>query len=127
MVYRRDEPFRFQFQKPLQGTFKILQLNGLSGVSKEGKALIIDLSPNGVKFTSPLNLPIESKKFLIEISFVINEQTIKMLAESRWKKRTGVSEFTYGFAGIEDEQAKLEIIKELKEYSKNHMKVKSPE
>lgn len=40
MIYRREEPFRFQFQKPLDGTFKILRVNGIAGKSKEGNAYV---------------------------------------------------------------------------------------
>lgn len=119
MLYRRDESFRFTFDHPIEGTFKILRINGVAGISKEGPASIIDLSPNGVRFSSPLNLPISEKSLLFEVCFVINEKPLSILAEPRWKKRVSPTSFTYGLVDIDSDETKKEIIEELKVYSRN--------
>lgn len=118
MLYKRDEPFRFSFGSPIEGTFKILKINDISGHSKDGKALIMDLSPNGIKLTSPLDLPIDKKKFLLEVSFILNEEVITMIVEPKWKKRAPHSSFSYGLVGFDDEETKKVIIEELKEYAR---------
>lgn len=119
MIYKRDEAFRFTFGNPIEGIFKIARIDGKIATSSEGLALILDLSPNGLKFSSPLDLPIEEKHFLFEVSFKINQnKTIVMLAEPKWKKRLSPSFFTYGLIGLDSEETKKEIIDELKEYAK---------
>lgn len=119
MLYKRDEAFRFTFGTPIEGTFKIARIDGKIATSSEGPALIIDLSPNGLKFSSPLNIPIEEKQFLFEVYFNINDyKTLVLLAEPKWKKRISPSLFTYGLIGLDSEETKKEIITELKEYAK---------
>lgn len=124
MIYRRDESFRFTFGTPIEGTFKILRVNGINGTTKEGEASIIDLSPNGIKFSSSLDLPINEKQLLFEVSFVLNEKRISMLTEPRWKKRVSPTHFVYGLAGLDSDETKKEIIEELKGYSKNNAQEK---
>lgn len=118
MLYKRDESFRFTFGTPIEGTFKIARINGKIGSSNEGIAFILDLSPNGLKITSPLDIPIEEKQFIFEVSFILNHKTIVMLAEPKWKKRLSPTSFTYGLVGLDSEETKKVIIEELKEYAK---------
>jgi hypothetical protein len=123
MLYKRDEPFRFTFGNPIDATFKILKINEISGLTKEGKAVIMDLSPNGVKLSSTLDLPITEKQFLLEISFTLNTEKMTMMAEPKWKKRAPHSSFIYGMVGLDDDETKKIIIEELKEYArKQHLK-----
>lgn len=118
MLFRREEPFRFTFGDPIKGTFRILQIDGISGHTKEAPVLILDLSPNGVKFSTHINLPIEKKRFLVELTFVLNEKQITMLAEPKWKKLGAHTSLTYGLVGLDNIETKKEIIDELKEYSR---------
>lgn len=118
MLYRRDEAFRFTFGTPIEGTFKILSSDGIKGISKEGRAFILDLSPNGIKFSSPLDLPIKENQFLVEVSFTLNKKTISMLTKPKWKKRISPTSFAYGVVGLDNEETKKEVIEELKEYTR---------
>lgn len=118
MLYKRDESFRFTFGAPIKGSFKIARINGKAGSSNEGLAYIMDLSPNGMKLSSPLDIPIEEKHFLFEVSFILNNKTILMIAEPKWKKRLSPNSYTYGLVGLDNEETKKEIIEELKEYAK---------
>ncbi|WP_019153003.1 hypothetical protein [Robertmurraya massiliosenegalensis] len=121
MLYRRDESFRFTFGNPIEATFKILKVNQISGGSKEGRALLMDLSPNGLRISSPLDLPINEKNLLLEISFVLNKQIISIIAEPKWKKRTSAQSFSYRLVGLDDEETMKIIVSELKAFSKkNH-------
>ncbi|UII57197.1 PilZ domain-containing protein [Cytobacillus spongiae] len=117
MIYRRDEAFRFEFNRPIHGTFKLLKINDKSGQSKLGSADIIDLSPNGLRFESGLDLPLEQNSLLIEVNFILNERLIRILGTPKWKKTHG-TRYIYGFTGINDQETKKEIIEELKIYSK---------
>ncbi|MBT2687802.1 PilZ domain-containing protein [Bacillus sp. ISL-47] len=117
MRYKREEAFRFQFRTPLEGKVKIVHINGKKQETPSFPAAIMDISPNGTKFKSPMDLSIGENQYLIEISFNLNANTIRMLGEPVWKKAAG-SEAIYGFSGLEDEQTRREIIQTLKEYSK---------
>ncbi|MFB6465705.1 PilZ domain-containing protein [Cytobacillus sp. Hz8] len=85
--------------------------------SKIATANILDLSPNGLKFSSNLDLPIDQKKLLLEISFILNDKIIHILGTPIWKKGI-VHSFIYGIKGIEDQETKKEIVEELKEFSR---------
>lgn len=118
MIYRRNEAFRFTFGNPINGTLKVLRINGVSRSSGEGQVTILDLSPNGIKIVSSLDFPIVDKIFLMEISFILNEKNVAMLAQPKWKKQVGQSSFSYGLVGMDNEETRKEIIEELKEYSR---------
>lgn len=117
MIFRRDEPFRFQFNRPIEGTFKIININGRDTDSKIGVAYILDLSPNGVRFKSPIELPIEDNQFVLEVKLELMSRTIRMAGKPKWKKSDG-KEFVYGFIGLDEFQTKREIIDILKDYVK---------
>ncbi|MBU8877617.1 PilZ domain-containing protein [Bacillus sp. FJAT-29790] len=117
MRYKREESFRFQFRKPLQGMIKVIRANGISGDSNIGTIDIMDVSPHGVKFKSSLDLPIHENRYLLEITFELDGKPIHLLGEPVWKKSEGAG-FVYGFSGLEDEGTKNEIIGALKDYSK---------
>jgi len=120
MLFKRDESFRFTFENPVKATFKVLRLNQLNNGLKEGSALIIDLSPNGLRLSSSLDLPINEKNIVLMISFVLNAQPLSIMAEPIWKKRTSATSFSYGLVGVNDEETKSMIITELKEYTKKN-------
>ncbi len=117
MRYKREEAFRFQFQKPLQGSIKVIKENGANVDSISSPIDIIDVSPNGLKFISPLNLAVPENKYLLEITFNLENRYLHILGEPVWKKTNG-SDFTYGFNGLANDSTKQEIIETLKDYSK---------
>lgn len=117
VIYKRQEAFRFQFQQPIHGTFKIVSINGKQGDAKSAIAYIVDISPNGIKFRSPINLPIDQNDFLLEISFLLAERFINVLGKPKWKKTEGKM-WVYGFTGLDDKETKKEIVNVLKIYTK---------
>ncbi|WP_066058114.1 PilZ domain-containing protein [Robertmurraya korlensis] len=117
MIYKRQEAFRFQFQQPIHGTFKIISINGVQGDVKSAIAYIVDISPNGIKFKSPINLPIEQNDFLLEVSFLLADRLIRVIGTPKWKKIEGKM-CVYGFTGLDDKETKEEIINVLKIHTK---------
>nr|WP_285852434.1 PilZ domain-containing protein [Robertmurraya korlensis] len=89
----------------------------MQGDVKSAIAYIIDISPNGIKFKSPINLPIEQNDFLLEISFLLADQLIRVLGKPKWKKIAGKM-CVYGFTGLDDKETKKEIVNVLKIYTK---------
>lgn len=117
MRYKRDEPFRFQFQRPISCIFKILKNNQQSFISKAGSAEIMDISPHGLRFQTLFDLPVGELNYFLEISFVINRNEIRIIGKPVWKKTDGKN-YTYGVHVMEDEVTQQVIIQELKEFAK---------
>ncbi|WP_445488556.1 PilZ domain-containing protein [Niallia sp. 03133] len=116
MHYKRHEPFRFQFKEPITATLSFQNREG--EISKIGKATIIDVSPNGLKFTSELDLPIKNENLLFFISFILNDKEFSIPGNISWKKIRS-DYFLYGYKGKNDEETKKGITKALKEYAKS--------
>ncbi|MEH7344034.1 PilZ domain-containing protein [Bacillus sp. JJ1532] len=117
MRYKREEAFRFQFRTPLEASVKIIKENGSYVAANVETAEIMDVSPHGVKFKTPLNLLIPENQYLIEVIFVIEGKMIHQLGHPVWKKVEGKN-FSYGFNAVEDERTKKEIIQALKDFSR---------
>ncbi|WP_456272621.1 PilZ domain-containing protein [Bacillus sp. AK031] len=116
MRYKRNETFRYEFGKPLSGHFKILRINGQDVESKLGKADIFDLSPEGLKVETDLDLH-KDNEVDIEVTFtIITEQ--KLTGEVVWQKRNYSGKYQYGIHLYNDAENKDKLINELKEYSK---------
>jgi len=115
--YKREEAFRFQFQKPISGFFKIVKENGKNVDSHTTFIDIMNISPNGLMFKSSIDLSIHDKLFLLEISFDIENRTLYILGEPVWKKQEGTN-YYYGFIGMDNDETKQEIIEALKNHSK---------
>jgi hypothetical protein len=114
--YKRNETFRYEFGKPLTGHFKILRINGQPVESKLGKADIFDLSPEGLKVETELDLH-ENKAVDIEVAFTIMTEQ-KLTGEVVWQKRAYNGKYQYGIHLYNDAESKDKLINELKEYSK---------
>lgn len=116
MRYKRQESLRYQFPKPIDGTFVIVVDNMKEDKlqrSDTGKLQIIDLSPGGMKIATAFDLPLNKKNFLIEVSCMIGEEEVKMMGTIVWKKKQP-RDFCYGIEGIENDEKEQEIINILK-------------
>ncbi|MGP7818928.1 PilZ domain-containing protein [Niallia sp. 01092] len=116
MRYKRDEPFRFQFKEPIEATFTFHTTDNTS-LSKPGNAEIIDLSPNGLKFISELDLPVNNEHLLFCFTFKLNNKEFIIPGNIIWKKPR-LNQFLYGYEGKNDEGTKKRIVEMLKEYVK---------
>lgn len=122
MKYKREEYFRFSFNTPIPGFFTITKMNGLSGKSKKGPLLILDLSPKGIKFQSRLDLP-DTEDLNLSLSFTLNTKEIILPGKIVWKKKIS-NDFHYGFTVTEEleiEDITKEIISELKAFRKKQL------
>ncbi|MFB1052143.1 PilZ domain-containing protein [Paraliobacillus sp. JSM ZJ581] len=127
MRYRRQESLRYQFPKPINGTFVIVVDNMKEDKlqrSDAGKLQVIDLSPGGMKIVTALDLPLNKKNFLLEVSFNIEQMDIKMMGTIVWKKQQA-NDYCYGVEGIENEEKEQEIIDILKSLHLNDKEKKS--
>ncbi|MBM7693157.1 hypothetical protein JOC77_002596 [Peribacillus deserti] len=121
MQYKRAEPFRFALQTPLAGFFTISSLNGIGGKSKKGEIEVLDISPNGLRFKSGLELPVDENIELI-VSFKLNQTMLSLPGTLVWSK-VYFGKWLYGFSvsgtSVFKDEIKQVIIKELKQFIKN--------
>ncbi|WP_374723035.1 PilZ domain-containing protein [Peribacillus tepidiphilus] len=116
MLYKRNEPYRYQFPPPIPGHFIITNINGLPGQSKKGQIELIDISPRGCKFSSKLDLK-NFQDIKLEVSFQINGHLLHLPGVIVWKKKY-IHTFFYGYAIDENRDLEELILKEVKTYSK---------
>ncbi|WP_187444475.1 PilZ domain-containing protein [Rossellomorea vietnamensis] len=120
--FKREESFRYTFNTPLPGRFKLLVNQGEDYSStKEGALFVLDLSPKGMRFKTEYTLPIDRLDFEMEINFEIMGHSISMSGHPIWRKGAG-KEMYYGFTSIEDAETEELIVKTLKTYSKEAKK-----
>jgi len=117
MKYKREEPFRYVFPEPIDAEFTFKQLDS-EATSNKGKASIIDINPNGVKFSSHLDLPVRDERILFYITFLIKNKQISIPGNITWKKNY-LNRYIYGFNAQNTQEKQEEIIKEIKEYAKS--------
>ncbi|AZB42578.1 PilZ domain-containing protein [Bacillus sp. FJAT-42376] len=120
MRYNRSESFRFVFSDPVDASFSIVERSGKEVHTKQGKAVIMDISPSGLKLISHLELPME-EQVILNITFTIRNEELELRGIPMWKKRSG-SGFQYGIKSVNDEILRERIVKELKEYAQTRTK-----
>ena len=118
MYYKRNEPFRYTFGKPLEAVIETIRKEE-DTLTSNGKweVLLLDISPNGMKIVSStnMNLPEDSQ---IRIAFKLNETQFELDGKVSWKKARGLHHFEYGIVENNSDFIKNLLISELKAYSK---------
>ena len=122
MKYKRDEAFRYSFKEPIEMEFKLLiERDGVLNETRSSTATLLDISPQGVRLKTPLNLPLEDQiNYLIEMHFKLSEAPISIIGKPVWKQKE-FNHYLYGIEALEDKQTEEIIIQELKHYAKNRI------
>lgn len=125
MLYKRNEYFRYTFDETCEATFRLIKNASESSpeeISKKGKCLLVDISPNGVKIYTELFISI-NKLNLVELQFNLDETPISIMGEFIWshRKKNG---FEYGIKLIGDANSENLIVSELKQRSKKELESK---
>jgi hypothetical protein len=116
--YKRDEAFRFLFGEPIPTFFSITEVKGKPVVTPEGEAKVIDLSPNGMKLNSSLDIPVSAQdQVKVLVRFSLNENEYRILSDVVWRKTDGNS-FFYGIHFNVDQSVTEELIEEIKVFSR---------
>ncbi|QPC46155.1 PilZ domain-containing protein [Mangrovibacillus cuniculi] len=123
MKYKRDESFRFSLIKPIEGTFSIKISNTQKETeTKLGKLLIDNISPSGLKFSCPLNIPEDNPDVVLHIKFPLGDIQVETYGTIVWKKKDH-SGYLYGFESTPNPEVENQIITELKKIvKKSHNK-----
>lgn len=115
---RRNEAFRYEFAEPLAGTFRLTEVDGKKIESRMGRMEIQDISPQGLKISMSLDLPVAEKTIngLFYISIATSEYVIP--GRFVWRKSWG-KQVQYGIYLQCDERTKRALMTGLKSYVKS--------
>ncbi|BAU29668.1 PilZ domain-containing protein [Aneurinibacillus soli] len=119
MQYKRQEGFRLAFPDGLAGTFRILRLEEKNVNSREGDALIHDISPKGAKFSTALDLPLYRGELEVSLHFTLYHEPFDIRGILKWQQEK-MGRQVYGMTFLADSYRESELLSELKEYHKEH-------
>ncbi|RWZ59007.1 PilZ domain-containing protein [Halobacillus fulvus] len=108
MKDRRTDPFRYPFEAPLPGFFYKKDDRKISG-----PVLIKDISMNGLRFTTEVDLPLKMRDE-VSLTFIYEYETFMAEGKLIWIKQEN-GETTCGLHAFEFSKRLQEIIEELGE------------
>ena len=119
MKYKRDESYRFTFSQPVPCSFTIIGIGDKTIESKIANGEIVDISPQGCRLQSLLNISLE-KEVTLQVDFKLDDDFAQIIAVGviQWQKRKGMSHYQYGIEFVKDAGLKNTITEELKKYVK---------
>ena len=115
---RRQEGFRYAFNPPIEGTFQLVKRNDQPLNMKPGAAKIIDLSPNGIRLSTGLDIPAKGMGWEILTTFTLNEVPISLYGTFAWKKKSDDG-FYYGIECKNRPETQEMVVREMKKYIKS--------
>jgi hypothetical protein len=123
MRFKRQEAFRYEFGQPIPCSFRIVRIGEKEVESDKGKAEIYDISPKGMKIGTSLNIPLEKKVIILEVSFTLNKTELIFHGRLVWQRRFA-NDYFYGVNLILSLSEETKLINELKQYVALHYKNK---
>lgn len=124
MRFKRNESFRYEFEHPIDATFKIIEINGVAKVSKPAQAKIKNISPKGIKLLSNLDVQLSRiNSIKVEIHILLNTDPI-VVKGSFIRQQKEIEGYSYGIEIESSEANDNVIIEELKKFSKGTVYVK---
>ena len=125
MRFRRGESFRFEFEHPLNATFRVIEVNGVGKMTHPAQAEIKNLSPHGIKLLTSLNMQLANVETIkAEIHFSMNENNpLVVKGIFVWQKEE-LKGYSYGIEIESTEDGEKKIIEELKKFSRGTVYVK---
>jgi hypothetical protein len=117
MHYKREEAFRYTFEDPIEAKFKIVGINGTNVDTQEGEIRILDISLEGMKIETHLDIPLNAEITVFIIFEIIDE--IGLPGQIVWKDTfDDGNRLQYGLSLHTSEQEKAALIENLKTYSR---------
>lgn len=118
MRYRRNEGFRFSFSKPIPVFFTIEEES--HDQTSENEARLMDLSPNGMKINTSLNIPIQNAaQVKVSVRFSLNNTTFQVHGKIIWKKKI-LDRYFYGIYIYIGKKEQEDMIDNLKVFVKSN-------
>ncbi|ADI00734.1 PilZ domain-containing protein [Salisediminibacterium selenitireducens] len=113
--FKREEPLRYEFARPVDTTFRISQLKGESFESKSAKGVLLNISPGGLRLMTDLDLP-KGQDILLTFDIQLGGHALTPEGEVVWKEKRGNS-FIYGIDFSEDPELEKTVFAALKAYA----------
>jgi len=118
-IDNRNEPLRYEFVEPLDCQFKIIEINNEKVNSNTANAKLIDLSQNGMKIETELEIPIDNIRVFLEVSFIIIKEKYEIQCMMIWSKSLG-NRYQYGLKFDHQEEFVEHLMMDMKFYAKQH-------
>jgi len=120
MLSERHESFRYEFTPPLQCEFNISVDHEPEKASPFGIGEINNISPHGLMFSTPLNIPKHWDMISISIKFVLLDMEFLVSGHFKWRE-SHLERYVYGVHLNTDEELQRKIVEQLKKYSKQKL------
>ncbi|WP_231784115.1 PilZ domain-containing protein [Lentibacillus sp. JNUCC-1] len=118
MRYRRNEGFRLEFGQPLDIQFRLEDGNGERTVSSSGDAKMLDISLQGMKIETDLNMPANRPSMSILVDYRIHKNNYQTRGQIVWKKPRA-NQWQYGIQFSHEEEIETQLLKDLKAFAKD--------
>ncbi|ANS75538.1 hypothetical protein AWM70_13785 [Paenibacillus yonginensis] len=111
MITRRKEPFRYSMQEPVECQLELTTVNRMSLSGKLIPAQVIDISKNGCKIRSALDLKASEHFIECRIHLRLNEQQFIFPGQIRWQRNLDGFSHDYGIHLLltEDEKEQINV------------------
>lgn len=103
---------RIRPDNPVYAGITIVCVGNSKVMTGTARVRLADLSPGGLRFVSPLSLPVDDR-ILIEFTFTILDHTFKLSGNIIHKNAIEVHEYEYGFCFSEADEDLLCCLKKL--------------
>ena len=103
---------RIKPESPIFADITIVRVGESKVVTGTARVRLTDLSPGGLRFVSPLSLPVDDR-VLIELKFTVLEHTFKLDGHIIHKIGIEVNEYEYGFSFTEANEELRSCLKNL--------------
>ncbi|SHF86883.1 PilZ domain-containing protein [Ornithinibacillus halophilus] len=113
MKYKRNEAFRFEFGEPVPVIFSIRAINGKEVESSDGEAEMLDLSLNGMKIATSLEIPVDRNQVQVTTAFKIVNREYKINGELVWIDKV-FDKYHYGVHFNLNESTQENLLDDLK-------------
>ncbi|GGA36272.1 PilZ domain-containing protein [Paenibacillus physcomitrellae] len=96
MITRRKEPFRYSMKEPVECQLELTTVNRMSFSGKLVPAKLIDISKNGCRIRSFLDLKASEHFIECRIHLRLNEENFIFPGHVRWQRIMDDTEYDYG-------------------------------
>jgi len=110
MIFKRQEGFRFKFDKPVKMTFAVYE-DGRVNQAQTAMADLLDISPRGLKMFTEVDLGVNPPP--LDLRFVLDTREVRVYGEIIWNRPFGKGK-QYGVNFNDQESIEDLIIEELK-------------
>lgn len=114
MIQRRKEPFRYSMEHPLDCQIEITAIAQMSVSGRLAPVELQDISKNGCKVRSTLNLHADHHPIECVLHVVLSQERYAFPGRIRWQRQLAAPYYSYGIQLDLTEEEKETINQELR-------------